>query len=108
MKYFYSHLIEINNLTSSLDELNLKDDHKKHLGSLIDSHVHHTVMDVILSELSAEDKMLFLKKVSEDPEDQKLWEFLNEKTEKIEDKIKKAVSELKEELHEDIAESKKR
>ncbi len=108
MKYFYSNIIEISSLVERLDELELDDAHKKHLGGLIDSHIHHTVVDVILSELSSEDKLLFLRKISENPEDEQLWQFLNDKTEGIENKIKSAVESLKKELHADVLESKQR
>jgi hypothetical protein len=108
MKYFYSQLIEVHSVTQKLDELNMQDDHKAHLANLVDSHIHHTVMDVILSELSEEDKLLFLEKISENPEDPELLQFLNTRSEKIEEKIKKAVEDLKKELHEDIEKSKEK
>lgn len=102
---FYAHIIEIHTLTEKLDELDLKDNHKKHLSELIDSTIHHTVLDVILSSLSEEDKKLFIEKLRQDPNNQELMDFLKERVVDIEDQIRKAVKELKKELHEDIEES---
>lgn len=106
MKYFYSHLIEIESIIIELDKLNLSDEQRVHLAHLIDSSLHHTVLDAILSELSEGDKRVFLKYVHEDDHD-KIWKFLNEKVDNIGDKIKKAAQDLKGELHKDLKEAKK-
>lgn len=105
MKYFYSHLIGIETLTSNLDELDLSDEEKLHLASLLDSSMHHTIMDAIFSELSDQDKRKFTHHLTEGNHD-KIWNFLNERVEKIEEKIKKAADSLKVELHKDIEEAK--
>lgn len=102
MSYFYSHIIEIESVISALDELNLKDDHKSHLASLIDSTIHQTILDVILSKLSSDDKKAFLWRLRENPQDKKLLEFLNDKIDNVEEEIRQAVKEVKKELHKDI------
>ncbi len=107
MAYFYSHIVEIETVTSKLDEMNLKDDHKKHLTQLVDSTIHHTVLDIILSRLSDADKKIFLEKLAENPSDKELLNFVTTKVGGIEGEIKKAVKELKEELHADIKEAQK-
>src|SRR5437868_2798884 len=106
MKYFYSHLIEIDSLTSELDKMGLSADEKLHLGQLLDANLHHTILDAILSELSESDKRVFIQHVTEG-DHEKIWKFLNEKASGIEDKIKKAAKGLKEELHDDIKEARK-
>ncbi len=106
MAYFYSHLIEIETIIVHLDEMELDDHHKEHLAALIDSSVHHTVLDVILSKLSEEDRQLFLEKLYKNPEDKELMNFLKTRFRTIEEDIQSAVKELKEELHEDIKEAK--
>lgn len=105
-KVFYAHIVEIHTLTEKLDELDLKDDHKKQLSELIDATIHQTVLDVILSSLPPKDKELFIHKMHQNPDDAELMEFLKERVGDIEDQIKLAVKELKKELHEDIEESK--
>jgi hypothetical protein len=106
MKHFYSHLIQFEELFIELDDLNLSQDEKHHLGKLIDSNLHHTVMDAVLSELKEEDKETFLRLVSSDKHD-KIWEHLIARVELIEEKIKKAADEIKKQLHEDIKEVKR-
>lgn len=106
MAFFYSHLIEIESIIVELDKLDLSKEQKHHLASLIDSSLHHTILDAVLSELSPADKKVFIEYLKEDDHG-KIWKFLNEKLENIEDKIKKAAGGLKEELHKDLKEAKK-
>lgn len=104
--FFYSNLVEIESVTSELDKLDLSDEQRIHLASLIDSSLHHTVLDAILSELPAHDKRVFLVNLKENDHG-KIWQFLNEKVDHIEDKIKKAAEDLKIELHKDLKEATK-
>ena len=101
MKQFYSNLIEIESIVIELDKMDLSDAQKLHLTSLIDSSLHHTVLDAVLSELSETDKKVFLSRLKEGSHS-KIWQFLNEKVNNIEDKIKKAADDLTKELHEDL------
>lgn len=85
--------------------MDLTEEQKVHLTSLIDSSLHHTILDAILSQLSPQDKRVFLQSLQED-DHSKIWKFLNEKVDNIEDKIKKVAEGLKNELHEDLKEVK--
>jgi len=105
MRYFYSHLIEIESIVSELDKLDLSADQRIHLTGLIDSSLHHTILDAILSQLSAENKRVFLNHLKEDDQS-KIWQFLNEKVDNIEEKIKKSADSLKAELQKDLKEAK--
>lgn len=105
MKQFYSHLIEIESIVVELDKMDLTEEQKIHLTSLIDSSLHHTILDAVLSELLPHDKRAFLNHLKEDNHS-KIWKFLNEKVDNIEEKIKKAADDLKDELHEDLKEAK--
>ncbi len=104
-KYFYAHLIEIESVTSELDKLDLSEEQKVHLTGLIDSSLHHTILDAVLSELTPADKRVFLNHL-QDSDHGKIWNFLNEKVDNIEEKIKKAAHDLKTELHDDLKEAK--
>ena len=106
-KHFYTHLIEIESLIVELDALNLSDTEKHHLAELVDSSIHHTILDVILSELSESDKKVFLDHL-ESNDHSKIWNHLNNKVDNIEDKIKSAAEDLKGELHKDIRETKEK
>lgn len=99
--HFYSRIIEIESLIIELDKLDLSKDEKIHLASLIDSNLHQTILDAVLSELSEGDKEIFLTHLDKNDHD-KIWQHLNEKVESIEEKIKKVAEELKEQLHQDI------
>ena len=106
MKQFYTHLVEIESIVIELDQMDLTKEQKIHLTSIIDSTLHHTVLDAVLSELSDQDKRVFLNHLKEDNHD-KIWKFLNEKVDNVEDKIKKVAEDLKMKLHKDLRESKK-
>lgn len=104
-KHFYSHLVETDSLVVLINDLDATDDEKSHLIALVDSQLHHTILDAILSELSEEDKRLFLKHLLHEDHDA-IWNHLNTKVDNIEEKIKKVAVDLKKELHEDIKETK--
>ncbi len=101
MAFFYSHLIEIQSIVSKLDELDLSKKEKLHLAQLLDSSLHHTILDAIFSRLSDSDKRVFVQHLTEGSHD-KIWNFLQEKVSGVEEKIKKAAEDLKEQLHEDL------
>lgn len=106
MKLFYSHLIEVDSIILELDKMDLSSEERLHLANLIDSSIHHSVLDAILSELSTADKRVFMQHLSEGDHD-KIWKFLQEKVDGVEEKIKKAADDLKIELHKDLKEAKK-
>jgi len=102
--FFYSHLVETSNISLELAEMNMSSDERLHLVSLVEANIHSVVVDKVLSELSEEDKKIFLKNlVSENHE--KTWEHLRNKAGKIEDKIKKTIEEFKKELLQDITQA---
>ena len=106
-KHFYAHIVDTSTLSLELGEMNLTQEERMHLISLVDSNIHQTILDTVLSELSEEDKNIFLPHVSSS-DHAKIWKFLKIKIENIEEKIKKTAEYLKEELHRDIKETKNR
>lgn len=105
MSYFYSHIIEIESVIVKLDELNLDETQKKHLASLLDSIIHHEILDLALSKLTDSEKSVFISKMHENPKNRELLSFLNSKSEDIEKEIKAAANEIIKEFHKDIEES---
>lgn len=101
---FYSHLIEMDSIIRELDKMDLSIFEKKRLITLADKSLHNTILDTVLSELSESDKRAFVTKVTFE-ENEKIWEFLNQKVDKAEDKIKKVIENLKKDLHQDIKEA---
>lgn len=108
MSRFYAHIVEIESLIIALDGLDLSAEQKSQLAELVDSTIHHTVLDIIFSRLSEEDKATFAARLQANPDDKELMKFINDRVEGIEEEIKEAVKKLKEELHEDIKEAKKK
>ena len=106
MKQWYSHLVEIESIIIELDQMDLSHEEKLHLAKLVDSSLHHTVLDAVLSELSDSDKRKFVSHLNENDHD-KIWKFLNEKVDNVEVKIKKVAEQLKKELAKDLKEAKK-
>lgn len=102
-KHFYSHIIEIDSLIIELKNLELSEDERFHLISLVEANIHTSIMDVILSELTGEDKKTFLHHVANENYIN-IWDLLGKKVTDAEDKIKKAIHVLKKELHDDIKE----
>ena len=73
---------------------------------MLDSSLHHVILDEILSNLGEADKKMFLKRLHDNPEDEELWDFLNQKIEGVEEKIKKVSEQLVKEMHEDVKKAK--
>lgn len=107
MSYFYTKIIEIETITSELHSMDLSEKEKQHLFSLVESNLHHTILDEILSSLSPTDKKAFIHRLKENPEDEKIMDFLNEKIDGIEEKIKKASDDLVLEMKKDMRDAKK-
>lgn len=105
MNIFYSHLIEIDSIILELDKMGLSEEEKMHLAQLVDSTLHHTILDAVLSELSESDKRVFMQHLNSGNHD-KIWKFLNDKIEGVEEKIKKTAEDLKKELHQDLRKAK--
>jgi len=99
--YFYSHLITFDSIVADLENLDLSKEEKKQLLSLAHSNLHHAIINTILSELSQNDKKTFLRNLAMD-DHKKIWNHLNEKIQKIEEKITKTAEGLKAELKKDF------
>lgn len=106
-KHFYSHIIEMTPLHMSLDGLELDPQEKQELITLIESSVHHTILDTVLSELSDEHKKVFLSLVIRNEHDQ-VWQLLATNIPQAEDKIRTAAKVLLEKMHDDIKVARKK
>ena len=104
--YFYSKLVNTDSLVEALAEMDLNDEQRARLLGIVDSTIHHAIVDAVLSELSESDKQIFLEHLTED-DHKKIWDFLNKKIDKIEEKILQTAEALKKELHQDIEETKR-
>lgn len=104
-RHFYNHIVETESVVVRLHEMGLSEEEKAQLITLMDSSLHHAILDAILSDLSPEDKKLFLKELASD-DHEAIWRFLKTRIDGIEDKIQKVADDLKKELHADIDEVK--
>jgi hypothetical protein len=105
-KHFYSHLVQINDIVLDLGELNMTQEERLHLLSLIEANVHNTVIDTVLTELSIPQKKIFLSNLLENNHD-KTWKHIWENSNEIEQKITKSVENLLSEIRKDIKRTKK-
>jgi hypothetical protein len=104
-KHFYSHIFAFEKFSFHLDSLDLSEDERKELLELAETSFHHIVLDTILSELSSEDKKLFLSHIAKE-DHESIWELLHGKIEDAEWKIWRAVEKHRHELRRDIIEAK--
>ncbi|GEM_PF-520557 len=100
-KHFYSHIVETSTLSLAIGEIDLAQKERVNLLSLVESNLHHAILDAVLLELSEEDKKIFLHHLVHDAHD-KVWNLLNEKVKNIEEKIWQVAENVKKELHSDI------
>ena len=101
---FYHHILKIEPVQQKLDVLNLSDDEKKELLDLLHSHIHITVVDVILSELSEGKKKEFLHLIAIKEDHTTAWDFVITNIEKGEDKVKKAIEQIVKDFIKDLEE----
>ena len=102
--HFYSHIVSIDTIIVELENLDMSSEEREELLLILDSHRHLTIIDVILTHLSENDKKQFLQYVEEN-DHENVWKLLQEKIEHSEEKIKEAAEKLKEELLHDIHEA---
>lgn len=100
-KHFYSHLVTLDQINQALSDLQIVGQEREELYALAHDHIHHAIMDEILSSLSDTDKEIFLKHLTNDAHEQ-VWQHLNQKIENIESRIQSVANQLIQELHQDV------
>ncbi len=105
-KTFYHHLISIEEIDIELNKLGLPEHERIELLNIAENTIHHTIIDVVLSELSKEDKKTFLEHHSKSNHETTL-RYVKGKITNIEGKIRVAAEDLKKELLKDIRDLKK-
>jgi hypothetical protein len=102
MSVFYDHLLEINDLDRELEELALDYHEKAHLLDILDSTLHHAVMDTILSEIPTHSHHEFLQNFAISPHDPAHLEFLVVHSPQIETKIRDKARRTKEKFRAEV------
>ncbi len=100
-KHFYSNIVTLENVVEELGSLDISASEKKVLEELAHEHLHQTILDAVLSELSERDKRIFLANVEYDSHE-KVWKHLHDKIEGVEDKIRDVAEKVKIELRSDV------
>lgn len=101
-KKFYSHILKIEPISEKLSLLGITEEEKKEILDLLHSHIHITVVDVILSELDEGKKKEFLHLIAIKEDHSSAWDFVLTNIEKGEDKVKKAIDGIIEEFVKDL------
>jgi hypothetical protein len=104
-KIFYAHLVETSSITLELADMDLSQEERLHLLSLVNSNIHNSVLDTVLSSLSEEDKKVFLANLDSN-DHEKIWTHLRDQISDVEEKIEVCINKVKKELHKDIEEAK--
>ena len=106
-RHFYSHIIETSSVSLALGDMDLTPAERKELINLVEINLHTTIVNLVLSQLSEEDKKQFLIHLHNDHHE-RIWNLLKEKVNNIEEKIEKAAQDLKKQFHKDIEEAKRK
>jgi len=105
-KIFYDHLIVFEEVLTELDSYELEPEERSELVILIEENLHHTVLDVILTNLPKEQHEVFLAEFYQTPHSKKLLVFLETHAgPDISDKISQAVAKAKKEILSEIKNS---
>jgi len=101
-KQFYTHIIEVDTLYAQLDSLTLTASEKQDLIIIIDSTVHHVIIDIALTHLPQHAKKDFIAHVQSNKH-KKAMLLLRSHIADIENIIKREVDILKNTFKKDIA-----
>lgn len=102
--YFYSHLVKWEDLLEKMDQLELREEHKYHLTSLLDGILHQLILEMLLSKLSIQDKQALVYLLEHDQKKEEIMFFLNGKIDMVEEEIVLVVENFKKETLADIKE----
>lgn len=100
-KHFFHSLVSMDSLRVRLDLLDLSDLDKDQLMEIAERTLHHSILDLVLSELSEKDKKLFLEWHASEKHEE-IWQLLNANVINIEKKIQATADTIAEKLHKDL------
>lgn len=100
-QHFYHSIVSMDSLQVRLDLTEWSDDEKAALMDLAERTVHHSILDLVLSQLSDDDKRLFLEHHAHERHEA-IWALLQNRIGSIEDKIKKTADDVTKKLHSDL------
>lgn len=101
-KTFFSHLLDTDQLIMLVERYLEVEEEKLEILDMIDSTLHHRVMDRVLHELDEGHHEIFIAEYSRDPGDEELLFFLKKHIPDIEDVIRSESKSTQASLFEDI------
>ena len=99
---FFDHLININQLQSRIDQLEITELELHQLHRQIDELIQHRVVEVILDRLHQDHHHTFISNLQQNPADTEILVWLNQYIQDVESQIQKAIQELEQELIQEI------
>lgn len=102
MSVFYDHLLDLSEFDRELEELALEYHEKAHLLEILDSALHHAVMDTILTEIPTHTHHDFLQNFAISPHDPAHLEFLVIHSPDIETKIREKARKTKDKFRSEV------
>lgn len=102
MTIFYEQFLTLPNLQTQLDSKNLESQEKNQLIQIATSSLHHEVITLILSELPLHSHQIFLLLIKAEPENPKLWDWLEERARGIKEKIVGKIKMVEQEFIEEL------
>lgn len=102
MSVFYDHLVGLDDIHNELADFDLSFKQHYDLLNLVDSILHHEVLNIILVILPADHHESFLKDFNNRPDDQEHLVFLRQFDPEVDGKIVEAANRAKTKIKENI------
>jgi len=99
--HFYHSIISMESLRVRLDLFEFTPQEREKLMEIAERTLHHSILDLVLSELSEKDRKLFLSHHASENHDE-IWSLLTGNIKNIEKKIKVTAETVSQKLHRDI------
>lgn len=98
MKFIFEEIIETESVFLIIEEHFEDDAEKEYMKNVVRDTIHHKLMDLVLDELDAEKKLIFLAGVEDENEHPSLLSRLREWVESFEEKIRLRAKEAETEM----------
>jgi len=99
--HFYHSLVSMESLSVRLDLFEFSAEEKEKLVEIAERTLHHSILDLILSELNESDRKLFLSHHASENHDE-IWSLLTGSVKNIEKKIKVTADSVAKKLQRDL------
>lgn len=99
--HFYHSIVSMESLRVRLDLFEFSPEERERLMEVAERTLHHSILDLVLSELNEEDRKLFLAHHAAEDHDE-VWRLLTGNIKNIEKKIKVTAESVSHKLHKDL------